>query len=47
MKSLYVVQYLLPFDAESLGDAFFGALALVAAVNDVADGGVGDAEASG
>ena len=37
---------LLSFDAEGLGDAFFGALALVAAVDDVADCGVGDAQAS-
>ena len=34
---------LLSFDAEGLGDALFGALALVAAVDDVADRGVGDA----
>ena len=47
MKSLYVVHYLLPFDAEGLGDALFGALTLVSAVDDVADRGVGDAEASG
>ena len=37
----------LAFDAKGLGDAFFGALTLVSAVDDIADGGIGDAEASG
>ena len=40
-----ILPSLLTLDAESFGDALFGAFTLVAAVNDVADGGVGDAEA--
>ena len=39
-----ILPSLLTLDAESFGDALFGAFTLVAAVNDVADGGVGDAK---
>ena len=44
LVSFYNTLFILPFNSKCFSYAFFGALTLVAAINDVADGGVGDAK---